>query len=99
MEDFISKYGLTLICIIAMIAWLWRANGKFKRSVEENPFGEFEQPSTASTLGVLCTFIGIAVGLFKFNPAPDAMHSSVINLLGGMTTAFITSIFGMGISL
>lgn len=100
MEDLISKWGLTGICIIFMLAWSFgRDFPEFKRSVKENPFGDYQQPNTASILGVLGTFIGIAVGLFNFNPAPEAMHNSVINLLGGMTTAFITSILGMGISL
>lgn len=99
MEDLISKWGLTGICIIVVGAWFWRANTKFKRSVKENPFGDYQQPNTASILGVLGTFIGIAIGLLTFNPAPEAMHDSVIKLLGGMTTAFFTSILGMGISL
>ena len=99
MEDLISKFGLTVVCTIIMTIWFWRANTKFKRSVEENPFGDYEQPNTASVLGVLGTFIGIAVGLFNFNPSPEAMHNSVTKLLGGMTTAFVTSILGMGISL
>ena len=43
--------------------------------------------------------MGISIGLINFNPAPGAMQQSVINLLGGMTTAFFTSIVGMGISL
>ena len=51
MEDLISKFGLTVICIIVMIAWFLRANTKFKRSVDENPFGDYEQPNTASVLG------------------------------------------------
>ena len=99
MEDLISKWGLTAICVIAMLVWFLRANTKFKRSVEKNPFGDYEQPNTASVLGVLGTFIGIAWGLFNFDPSPEAMHDSVTNLLGGMTTAFFSSILGMGISL
>lgn len=39
------------------------------------------------------------MGLLNFNPSPEAMHNSVTKLLGGMTTAFVTSIIGMGISL
>ena len=99
MEDLISKWSLTAVCIIAMGLWALRANTKFKRSVDENPFGDYGQPNTASVLGVLGTFIGIAWGLFNFDPSPEAMHDSVTNLLGGMTTAFVTSILGMGISL
>lgn len=99
MEDLFSKFGLTVICTIVIAIWFWQANTKFKHSVDENPFGDYEQPNTASVLGVLGTFIGIAVGLFNFNPSPEAMHDSVTNLLSGMTTAFFTSIIGMGISL
>ena len=100
MEALISKYGLTVICIIAIVAWSFgRDFPEFKRLVKENPFGDYEQPRTASVLGVLGTFIGIAIGLLTFDPAPEAMHDSVIKLLGGMTTAFVTSILGMGISL
>ena len=72
---------------------------KFKKYVEKDPFGDYPQPQTASILGVLGTFLGISVGLINFNPAQDAIHQSVVNLLGGMTTAFFTSIAGMGISL
>ncbi len=99
MEIFISKFGLTILCLLVIAIWGWNASKKFKVAVAENPFGDYEQPQTASILGVLGTFLGISVGLINFNPAPDAMQQSVINLLGGMTTAFFTSIFGMGISL
>lgn len=99
MGDLISRFGLTALCLIVMIAWFLRALPKFKRYVDENPFGDYEQPRTASVLGVLGTFIGIAVGLFNFNPSPEEIHNSVTKLLGGMTTAFVTSIIGMGISL
>jgi len=100
MEDFISKWGLTFIYASGMFVWFfWLAFPKFKRYVEENPFGDYEQPNTASVLGVLGTFIGIAWGLLNFDPSTEKMHDSVIKLLGGMTTAFLTSILGMGISL
>ncbi len=99
MEDFISRFGLTIFCLIVMVVWFLQAFPKFKRYVDENPFGDYEQPSTASVLGVLGTFIGIAYGLWNFDSSPEAMHNSIENLLSGMTTAFFTSIIGMGISL
>ncbi|MBR0103245.1 MAG: hypothetical protein IJQ01_07100 [Selenomonadaceae bacterium] len=99
METFIARYGLTVILTASMIAWALKAFKTFKAYVAKDPFGDYEQPRTASVLGVLGTFIGIAFGLWNFNPSPEAMHNSVINLLGGMTTAFVTSIIGMGISL
>ena len=45
------------------------------------------------TLGVLGTFCGIAWGLYKFNP--QNVQDSIPKLLGGLKTAFFTSIFGM----
>ena len=99
MKDFISIFGLTIFCLIVMVVWFLQALPKFRRSVDENPFGDYEQPSTASILGVLGTFIGIAYGLWNFDSSPEAMHNSIENLLDGMKTAFATSIFGMGISL
>ena len=99
LESFISKFGLTVICLIAMALWALPADKKFKAYVDKDPFGDYPQPQIASILGVLGTFFGISIGLFTFNPAQDAIQQSVINLLGGMTTAFITSIVGMGISL
>lgn len=99
MDEFISKYWLTIILSAIILIWFYFAQKNFESYIKENPFGEYEQPRTAATLGVLFTFIGIAVGLFNFNPAPHAMQQSVINLLGGMTTAFVTSIIGMILSL
>ncbi|MBC5995398.1 hypothetical protein EAI30_07000 [Romboutsia ilealis] len=49
--------------------------------------------SIASTIGVLGTFIGIAIGLWKFNP--NNITESVPLLLTGMKIAFATSIAGM----
>jgi len=49
-------------------------------------------------LGILGTFTGIAVGLFLFDPRPEHIKDSVPALLGGMKTAFITSIFGIAFS-
>ena len=47
----------------------------------------------ASTIGVLGTFVGISIGLWKFNP--NDITSSVPFLLSGMKIAFATSIIGM----
>lgn len=54
-------------------------------------------PSIVSTLGVFGTFLGITIGLAGFN-VNDLTHSIPI-LLGGLKTAFYTSLFGMGGSL
>lgn len=54
-------------------------------------------PSLISTLGVLGTFIGIALGLIHFDSS-DLNHS-IPDLLDGLRTAFVTSILGMVFSL
>ena len=51
----------------------------------------------ASTIGVLGTFVGISIGLWKFNP--NDITSSVPLLLSGMKIAFPTSIIGMAASI
>lgn len=51
----------------------------------------------ASTIGVLGTFVGISIGLWKFNP--NDITSSVPLLLSGMKIAFATSIIGMTASI
>ena len=97
MEENFYKYGLTMIWSLIMLTWFFQAVPKFKNYVKENSFGDYEQPRTAATFGVLGTFIGIAVGLFLFDS--NNIQGSIEKLLGGMESAFVTSIIGMGMSL
>ena len=73
MENFISKFWLTGICLIIMAVWGVKANKTFKASVDKDPFGDYQQLQTASILGVLGSFFRITIGLINFNPAPDAI--------------------------
>lgn len=50
-------------------------------------------PSLISTLGVLGTFLGITMGLYFFNEKD--LTTSIPLLLGGLKTAFLTSLAGM----
>lgn len=99
MEEFFLEYKLTIFLSIIIICWFSNAKKKFESYVKENPFGEYEQPRTAATLGVMGTFLGITLGLLDFNPAPESMQESVTTLLNGMRSAFFTSILGMFFSL
>lgn len=47
------------------------------------------------TIGVLFTFVGIAVGLWNFNTNTADMIANINIFLDGMKTAFYTSIIGM----
>lgn len=63
---------------------------KHKRTVDA-------YPSIVSTLGVFGTFLGITIGLAGFDV--NDLTRSIPILLGGLKTAFYTSLCGMGGSL
>ena len=51
-------------------------------------------------LGLLGTFLGLTVGIKGFNTSTASdIQASIQGLLDGMGTAFLTSLFGMGLSL
>lgn len=56
-------------------------------------------PSILSGLGVLGTFVGLTFSVATFDSTDSAaIMSSIKTLLGGMGTAFITSLIGMALS-
>ncbi|MEG3116448.1 hypothetical protein R3F72_15110 [Salinicola sp. 4072] len=54
-------------------------------------------PNLLTSLGMLGTFIGIVIGLLHFDP--NDIDGSISLLLGGLQTAFMTSLFGMGMTI
>lgn len=57
-------------------------------------------PDVLTSLGILGTFIGLVVGLKNFEPSNyEAMTSSVSSLVDGIKVAFLTSIYGLSLSL
>ena len=57
-------------------------------------------PDILTSLGILGTFVGLVLGLRGFNPnSYEAMSSSVEGLIGGIKVAFVTSIYGLSLSL
>jgi hypothetical protein len=56
--------------------------------------------NTLIGLGILGTFVGLTHGIADSNfETTDAIKNSIDNLLSGMGTAFVSSIWGMGLSL
>ena len=47
------------------------------------------------TLGIIGTFTGITIALFNFNLDSQKLNESISGLLGGMKTAFLTSLVGL----
>lgn len=88
---------ITIICLLVMAGWFLLSRKKFLEEIKREPFEEYDEPGTATGLGILGTFIGITYGLCFF----DTSHviTSVPNLLTGLKMAFFTSIFGMGMSM
>lgn len=57
-------------------------------------------PSTLVGLGILGTFVGLTYGITGFKTSStDQIKSSIETLLSGMGTAFVSSIYGMFLSL
>jgi DNA repair exonuclease SbcCD ATPase subunit len=57
-------------------------------------------PNTLIGLGILGTFVGLTYGIADSNfETTEAIKNSIDNLLSGMGTAFVSSIWGMGLSL
>ena len=78
--------GVILACFaICLVFGLWKRNAL-----------RFSQSAT-TVLGILGTFIGIALGLKDFDT--NNIEQSVPPLLAGLKTAFLTSIVGIGATL
>lgn len=94
---------VTIIWVIAIIlSFVYSLNRLLKakdipRLLKENRITLESKSATLSTLGVLGTFFGITWGLMGFNA--DDLDSSIPILLGGLKTAFFTSLTGMVCSL
>lgn len=57
-------------------------------------------PDVMTSLGILGTFMGLVWGLRAFEPSNyEAMTASVTSLVGGIKVAFLTSIYGLSMSL
>mgnify|MGYP001279731611 CR=1 FL=1 len=75
---------LLLAIFIASVALAWARRGK--------KFTAYS-PTLMTSLGILGTFVGIVIGLMHFDTAD--IDGSIPILLGGLKTAFITSVCGL----
>ena len=83
----ITEVFLWLTLIGFLLAVFLAFVGKGQRFVTE-------APALLTSLGILGTFVGIVVGLMHFDP--QNIDGSIVSLLNGLKTAFITSLVGMG---
>ena len=71
------------IIMVGTIAWFWKS-----RRQQINTLA-----SIVTVIGVLGTFLGIAIGLYQFDTGD--IEASVPKLLNGLKFAFVTSILGI----
>ncbi|KZN48402.1 MotA/TolQ/ExbB proton channel family protein [Pseudoalteromonas luteoviolacea] len=83
-----------IICgVLAVIFFFGFWHAKNKKSPE---FVNYV-PTLLTTMGIFGTFLGIVLGLFHFDHTQ--IDSSITALLDGLTTAFITSLLGLLLSI
>jgi ABC-type transporter Mla subunit MlaD len=83
----ITQWAVAMLMICALIAHLLKYN---EHTVHEGP-------SIFTTAGIFFTFLGIAEGLYEFDP--QKIDVSIPVLLNGLKTAFIASVVGVGAAL
>lgn len=82
-----------LIIIIIVAAWGFWYLKKEKKEINKSIFELI--PNLFPTIGILGTFVGIAIGLYSFDSSSGNMEKSIENLLDGLKTAFYVSILGV----
>ncbi|WP_052501674.1 hypothetical protein [Thiomicrospira microaerophila] len=74
---------------ILFVLFIWAIVGRQNQALKNYA------PTLLTTVGILGTFVGIAYGLFGFDPRPGYIDASIAGLLDGLKIAFITSLLGM----
>jgi hypothetical protein len=83
----ITQWAVAMLIVCALLSHLFAYN---EHTVHEGP-------SIFTTAGIFFTFLGIAEGLYEFNP--EKIDASIPALLDGLKTAFIASVVGVGAAL
>jgi hypothetical protein len=83
----ITQWAVSMLIFCALVAHLLKYN---EHTVHEGP-------SIFTTAGIFFTFLGIAEGLYQFDP--QKIDASIPVLLNGLKTAFVASVVGVGAAL
>ena len=89
MEMDATTFRMVIICLVICVFCTYRSYRNTKKNIVDGG------AQIVVTVGVFFTFVGIAVGLYNFNTNPETMGEQLDIFLGGMKTAFFTSIIGM----
>lgn len=82
----VTNFFIFLIIVIFLYSLVLASRGKQSLFLQNTS-------SLLTSLGILGTFVGIVIGLLAFDP--KHIDTSIELLLGGLKTAFITSLAGM----
>jgi DNA repair exonuclease SbcCD ATPase subunit len=91
----ITIFVVAAIIVATVASWRYTIKARDNNILFEKRRIIDSLPNIISTLGVIGTFLGITIGLIDFNPSPDKIDASISTLLGGLKTAFFTSLAGM----
>lgn len=95
----VTTICLAVIGVVFLASLVYTLYARKKQKLFKNKRIIDSLPNIVSALGVIGTFLGITLGLVDFNPSPDKIDASISTLLGGLKTAFYTSLAGMAGSL
>lgn len=87
----VGNEGILWAVIGLLIAFFWMGY----RNKEFRPLA----PSLMTSLGILGTFSGIFLALYPLDFSPGKINDSIESLLGGMQTAFVTSLLGLAFAI
>lgn len=90
LAEIFSNSVTNLFYFLISVAFLF---GLLCQGTKQFPSFREYVPALMTSLGILGTFIGIVMGLYNFDP--ENIDLSIQTLLGGLKTAFNTSIAGM----
>lgn len=91
-----SLQGLTPMTVIggfSLLLFVLFLAGLFATAFRQLPALQAATPSLLTTLGILGTFLGVAIGLLDFDA--QRVEASIPALLAGLKLAFVTSIVGI----
>jgi hypothetical protein len=83
----ITQWAVSMLMVCALLT----------HALKYNEHTVHEGPSIFTTAGIFFTFLGIAEGLYEFDP--KQIDASIPSLLDGLKTAFIASVVGVGAAL
>ena len=91
----ITNICLVIIGAVFIVSLIYTLYARKNQKLLKNRRIIDSLPNIVSALGVIGTFLGITLGLVDFNPSPGKIDASISTLLGGLKTAFYTSLAGM----